>query len=193
MDGDLKKCVDLLKSNKIHRVIVEDIKTSTFTGYITYEAIFEYFITNYYSDMFAFKINFNQFKSESKKIITVDKNETIYNCLLSFWNNKISILPVVDGNDYFGFFFLKDIVYFFSNGDKFSFTDPISKFLIELYDGVESEMPYGRERIVISNNNDHTLKEIFEMMAQSPERKIILNTNEIITISDLFRMCDKKY
>jgi signal-transduction protein with cAMP-binding, CBS, and nucleotidyltransferase domain len=109
-----------MKKNKIHRVIVEDTKTSTFTGFITYETIFDYFVNNYYSDMLAFHININELNIKKQNIITVSKNETIYNCLLCFWNFKISVLPIIDGDTNFGFFFLKDIVYFFSNGEKFS-------------------------------------------------------------------------
>jgi CBS domain-containing protein len=110
-----------MKKNKIHRVIVEDPKTSTFTGFITYETVYEYFISNYYSDMLAFHLPVNELNIKTKNPITVNKNETIYSCLLKIWNTKISVLPVLDEkNKYFGFFFLKDIVYFFSNGEKFS-------------------------------------------------------------------------
>jgi CBS domain-containing protein len=109
-----------MKNNKIHRVIVEDNKTSTYTGFITYETIFEYFFSNYYSDMVAFHLNINTMNIISRNLITTDKDETIYNCLLKFWFHKISILPIVDGDSYFGFFYLKDIVYFFANGEKFS-------------------------------------------------------------------------
>ena len=123
MDGNLKECVELMKFNKIHRVIVEDTKSSTFTGLITYETIFEYFVSNYYSDeMIGFHLKVNDSNVVTKKMITVNKNETIYNCLLNFWNNKISIIPIYDfeADSYFGFFYLKDIVYFFANGEKFS-------------------------------------------------------------------------
>jgi CBS domain-containing protein len=112
-----------MKNNKIHRVIVEDSKISTFTGFITYETIFEFFFNNYYSDMIAFHININECNLITTQIITVSKNETIYNCLLTLWNKKISVLPIVDdsdGNKLFGFFYLKDLVYFFANGENFS-------------------------------------------------------------------------
>jgi CBS domain-containing protein len=111
-----------MRENRIHRVIIEDTKSSTFTGFITYETIFEYFLSNYYSDMICFHLNIQNTNIMTTNIIWVDKNETIYNCLLKFWTHRISILPVFDKdtNSYFGFFYLKDIVYFFANGEKFS-------------------------------------------------------------------------
>lgn len=129
LDGNLKDCVDLMKKNKIHRVIVEDTKTNantglksnSFTGFITYETIFEYFVSHYYSDMLAFHVAANETNIVTNKLVIVDKNETIYDCLLKFWIHKISIIPIYDHETetLFGFFYLKDIVYFFANGEKF--------------------------------------------------------------------------
>ena len=51
LDGNLKDCIQLIRDNHIHRIVVEDQKSSTITGFITYEAIFEFFIENYYSSM----------------------------------------------------------------------------------------------------------------------------------------------
>ncbi len=109
-----------MKKNKIHRVIIEDSKNLTFTGFITYETIFEYFIGNYYSDMIAFHLSLNNFNLITTKLITANKSDTIYDCLVKFWNHKISVLPICDEGFYFGFFYLKDIIYFFANGEKFS-------------------------------------------------------------------------
>jgi CBS domain-containing protein len=111
-----------MKNNRIHRVIVEDSKNSTFTGFITYETIFEYFVGNYYSDMIGFHLEIENLNIITKNIITVNKDETLLNCLEKFWYHKISVLPIVDNetSSIFGFFYLKDIVYFFANGEKFS-------------------------------------------------------------------------
>jgi CBS domain-containing protein len=109
-----------MKKNKIHRIIVEDMKVSTFTGFITYETIFDYFITNYYSDMVAFKASASSLDIMTKKVITADKDETLYNCLLKLWQHKISLIPVLHGNSLYGFLFLKDIIYLFGNGEKFA-------------------------------------------------------------------------
>jgi CBS domain-containing protein len=110
-----------MRNNKIHRVIVEDSKVSTFTGFITYETIFEFFFNNYYSsDMIGFHINVKELSLITMEPLTADKSETIYNCLLMIWNKKISILPITSEGQLYGFFYLKDLVYFFTNGEIFS-------------------------------------------------------------------------
>ncbi len=110
-----------MKTNKIHRVIVEDSKSSTYTGFITNETIFEYFIENHYSDMEVFQGLFKDFNLSTNNLITVDKNETIYNCLMMLYDNRISFLPILEEDkELFGFLYLKDIVYFFANGEKFT-------------------------------------------------------------------------
>lgn len=129
MDGNLKECIDLMKNNKIHRVIVEDSKAATFTGFITYETIFEYFISNHYSDMFSFHVKLNCLNISTNNMISATKDDTIYNCLIKFSIHKISVLPILDGDEYFGFFYLKDIIYFFANGEKFSVYHFIKLFL----------------------------------------------------------------
>lgn len=73
------------------------------------------------------------------------------------------------------------------------FNDTISKFLEDLYDGVSDELPLGKDRIFFSKNLDFNIKELFENMSLSPERKIFAldDSNEfvgIITLSDLFKI-----
>jgi len=109
-----------MKNNKIHRVIVEDTKAVIFTGFITYETIFEYFISNHYSDMASFQLKLNSLNIITTNLVCAAKEETIYDCLIKFLIHKISVLPITDGDEYYGFFYLKDIIYFFANGEKFS-------------------------------------------------------------------------
>jgi predicted transcriptional regulator len=70
--------------------------------------------------------------------------------------------------------------------------DPISKLLTDLYHDVDDEYPLGKERIVICENSDFDLKETLELMAMSPERKIIIAPDNrpigIITMSDIFKI-----
>ena len=199
LDGNLKECLDLMKKNKIHRVIIEDTKSSTFTGFVTFEIIFDFFFNNFYSDMVNFNNEISSMNIISNKIITAKKSDTIYSCLVKFWTHKVSILPIEDDMndgdcDYFGYFFLKDIVYFFSNGDKFSFTDSIEKFIKDVYEDIEVERPYGKERIVITELEGTNLKTAMEMMTLSPERKIIFKNKNcdrpigILTLSDIFKI-----
>jgi predicted transcriptional regulator len=110
-----------MKTHKIHRVIIEDEKTKNFTGFITYETIFEFFVNNYYSDMIPLQIKLSEMDLLTKNIITVNKNDSIFNSLIKFWEHRISFLPIKDEeNGFFGYLYLKDIVYFFANGEKFS-------------------------------------------------------------------------
>ena len=122
LDGNLRECIDLMRNNKIHRIIVEDSKNSNLTGFITYETIFEFFINNYYSDMQCFQFKVEETNIVNKKLICIYKNNTIYESLIKFYLHKISILPVLDNetNKLFGFFFLKDLIYFFANSEKFA-------------------------------------------------------------------------
>lgn len=126
LDGNLQECIKIIKENRIHRVVVEDSKTTTVTGFITYEAIFEFFIENYYSEMTEFNIPISSLNIISTDIICLKKTETIYKCMEIFHSKKISLLPIIEGEsdnvELFGFVYLKDIIYFFSNGDKFNVT-----------------------------------------------------------------------
>lgn len=122
LDGNLKDCIDLMRNNKIHRIIVEDSKNSNLTGFITYETIFEFFINNYYSDMTCFQLKVEESIIINRNLIFIYKNTTIYESLIKFCINKISLLPVLDNetNKIYGFFYLKDLIYFFANSEKFT-------------------------------------------------------------------------
>ncbi len=115
--------IELLKTNRIHRVIVEDLKMNSFTGFITYENIFEYFLENYYSDkMDWFKTDISLLSINEKEIICVYKNETIIRALEILHENKISTLPVLDqeSNEIYAILYLKDIIFLFNNDEKFT-------------------------------------------------------------------------
>ena len=191
LDGNLQECIKLIKENRIHRIVVEDLKSSTITGFITYEAIFEFFIENYYSDMTEFNMSIKELNIVSKDVITLDKKETIFKCMETFYTKKISLIPIIDkdnNNEIFGYVYLKDIMYFFSNGDKFTFSDPIENMLIDLYEDIDLERPLGKERIV-EVNVDTNLKEVLEQMSICPERKLIVREHNdigIITLSNIF-------
>jgi len=196
LDGNLYESIDIMRNNKIHRIIIEDAKNANLTGFITYETIFEFFITNYYNcDMTNFQFDVQKTNIINKKLIYVGKDTSIYESLIKFHLHKISMLPVVDEvtNKIYGFFYLKDLIYFFANSEKFKFKDTISKFLDDLYEGVSEELPLGKDRLFYCKNLDFNIKELFENMSLSPERKIfaIDDNNEfrgIITLSDLFKI-----
>jgi predicted transcriptional regulator len=189
LDKNLQDVLSLIKSNKIHRIVVEEQKSNSVTGFITYEAIFEFFIENYFSEMTEFEIKLKEIDGIiTKNIITLNKTDSIFKALDLFYSKKISILPILDGNEIFGYFYLKDIIYFFSNGEKFNFSDNIEKFLNDLYENVDDEKPLGNKRI-IEVNDEMNLKNIFENMSICPERKLIIkdgNKIGLITLSNCF-------
>ena len=189
LDKNLQDVLSLIKTNKIHRIVVEEQKSNSVTGFITYEAIFEFFIENYFSEMTEFEIKLKEIDGiVTKNIITLNKTDSIFKALDLFYSKKISILPILDGNEIFGYFYLKDIIYFFSNGDKFNFNETIEKFLNDLYENVDDEKPLGNKRI-IEVNYEMNLKNIFENMSICPERKLIVkdgNKIGLITLSNCF-------
>jgi predicted transcriptional regulator len=189
LDKNLQDVLNLIKTNKIHRIVVEEQKSNSVTGFITYEAIFEFFIENYFSEMTEFEIKLKDIDGIiTKNIITLNKTDSIFKALDLFYSKKISILPILDGNEIFGYFYLKDIIYFFSNGDKFNFYETIEKFLNDLYENVDDEKPLGKKRI-IEVDYEMNLKNIFENMSICPERKLIVkdgNKIGLITLSNCF-------
>ena len=188
LDGNLQDCIKLIKDNHIHRIVVEDQKSSTITGFITYEAIFEFFIENYYSSMKEFEIQLKNVNIISKNVFFLNKNDTLYKAMELFCTKKISLIPIMDNKEIFGFIYLKDIIYCFSNGNNLNFTTNLGSFLEDLYEGVDSEKPYGKKRITELDETTN-LKKVFEEMSICPERKLIVKYHDhigIITLSNIF-------
>lgn len=189
-DSNLEECVKTIKKNNIHRLIVQDRKSNNLSGFITYETIFEYFIENYYSSMNEFKISLKNFDIIVKNIITLNKKESLHKGMETFYKEGISMIPITDDyGDIFGYFYLKDIIYFFSTGEKFNFNYTIEDFLKDLYEDVDKEIPYGKTRIVeVEESSD--LKHAFEQMSISPERKLIIRKNSkigVVALYDIFK------
>jgi len=62
-----------------------------------------------------------------------------------------------------------------------------------LYRDVSDELPFGKDRIYYCSNLDFNIKELFEHMSLSPERKIFAANEKdefigLITLSDLFKI-----
>lgn len=189
-DSNLEECVKTIKKNNIHRLIVQDRKSNNLSGFITYETIFEYFIENYYSSMNEFKISLKNLDIIVKNIITLNKKESLHKGMETFYKEGISMIPITDDyGDIFGYFYLKDIIYFFSTGEKFNFNYTIEDFLKDLYEDVDKEIPYGKTRIVeVEESSD--LKHAFEQMSISPERKLIIRKNSkigVVALYDIFK------
>ena len=143
--------------------------------------------------MTEFNVPLKQINLVVNNIITLNKNESLYKCMETFYKEGISMLPILDDDGkIFGYFYLKDIIYFFSMGEKFNFNNTIESFLKDLYEDIENEMPYGKRRIN-ELNDDTNLKNVFELMNISPERKLIVKYNNddskigIIAQYDIFK------
>lgn len=182
----------------MHRIIIEEKSSSQITGFISQETIFDYFINNYYSteniNFFRVQLKVIEKNLMPKSMVSIRADETIISGLQKFWDYKISILPIYehDENNIVGFVFLKDIFYLFSNAEKFSLSDTLGKFLKELYKDIDLTLPLGKERVVICQLGEENLKDIFEKMAISPEKKLVIKNGEhycgIISISDIFNL-----
>ena len=188
LDGNLKDCIQLIRDNHIHRIVVEDQKSSTITGFITYEAIFEFFIENYYSSMKEFEIQLKDVNIISKNVFSLNKEDTLYKAMQLFCTKKISLIPIMDNKEIFGYIYLKDIIYCFSNGNNLNFSTNLGSFLEDLYEGVDNQKPYGKKRITELEESTN-LKKVFEEMSICPERKLIVKYDDhigIITLSNIF-------
>ena len=170
---------------------IRNKKSNNLSGFITYEAIFEYFIENYYSSMTEFHIPLKHLDIIVKNVITLNKNENLHKCMETFYKEGISMLPILDDDKkIFGYFYLKDIIYFFSMGEKFNFNNTVENFLKDLYEDIDDELPYGKKRIK-ELTDDTNLKKVFEEMSTSPERKLIIKNDDtkigIIALYDIFK------
>jgi len=220
LDNNLYDCAKLIKEKKTHRIIIEETKEKpnvvkqsennllllknanyikNYTGFMTYETMFDFLIQNYYGDMKEFQILLNDIIDDNtitnKLTYKFDKDEKVFVVFEQCFLTKLSIMPIYDksNNEIFGYLFLKDLVYFFMKvGIFFTLDDSVEKFLNKLYEGIDDEKPLGKERIKYINikKEKYTMKQIFELLNASPEKKIIVNTGDdlsLITLSNIFK------
>ena len=205
LDTKLKETIKLMQTNKIHRIVVEDTKNQMFVGMLTYETIFNHLINNYYNNnMESFNVSYKKLDIHTKNICFCYEDQTIYSCMFKIWEARVSMLPIYEKNDnqneksskVLGYLFLKDLVYFMTNGDKFKFSDTIKVFLEELYTDVNMEKPLGRDRIVLIDEADeYSFKDILEFIHHSPEKKVIVEKKRepqtiagVISMTDMFKI-----
>ena len=106
-ESNLEECIKTIQKNNIHRLIVKDKKTDNLAGFITYETIFEYFIENYYSEMTEFNVPLKQINLVANNIITLNKSESLYKYMETFYKKEISMLPLLDDDGkIFGYLYL---------------------------------------------------------------------------------------
>lgn len=146
--------------------------------------------------MEAFNVPLSKYSKNiiSQEISFLKKEDTVIEALLMFENKKISLLPVWDNenNSIYGFFFLKDIFYLFTKSHFFSINVSVASFLEDLYKNIESQLPLGKDRLIYIQHNESTIKDVFEKIILSPEKKLIVYEEEkllgIISLSDIFKI-----
>ena len=200
-------------SNKEIKLTTEDTsktlelpsETQNYTGFVTYETVFDFLIYNYYSmEMKEFDLSLEDLKKMpiNSSFIKPLSNYALISeeVHLSFSKNissKNDILPILtnDKNDIFGFLYLRDYLYFVSNCESNqNLTN--EQFLINMYEGIEEGKPYGKERIIFLEYNDETkkikIKNLLERINGAPEKKIVLvnkeegNKLEFISLKNIF-------
>ena len=180
-------------------------ETQNFTGFVTYETVFDFFIYNYYSmEMKEFDLTLEDLKkiplnSSFIKPITNYAliNEEVHSSFSKKISTKSDLLPIYteDKKDIFGFLFLRDYLFFVSNcGSNQNLTN--EQFLISMYEGIDDEKPYGKERIIYLEYNEESkkskIKSLLEKINGAPEKKIVLKDIEdgnklyIISLKSIF-------
>jgi hypothetical protein len=185
---------DVLKLNveeKSNNNLEIPSETQNFTGFVTYETVFDFLIYNYYSmEMKEFDLSLEELRkipSNSSFIIPINTfslmTEKAHSSFSKNITSKSDILPILtnDKKDIFGFLFLRDYLYFVSNCE--SNQDLTNEeFLNNMYEGIDSEKPLGKERIIYLEYNDITkkykIKELLEKINGAPEKKIVLKYKE---------------
>ena len=200
---------DVLKLNveeKSNNNLEIPSETQNFTGFVTYETVFDFLIYNYYSmEMKEFDLSLEELRkipSNSSFIIPINSfslmTEKVHSSFSKNITSKSDILPILtnDKKDIFGFLFLRDYLYFVSNCE--SNQDLTNEeFLNNMYEGIDSEKPLGKERIIYLEYNDITkkykIKELLEKINGAPEKKIVLKYKEdennlffIISLKSIF-------
>ena len=180
-------------------------ETQNYTGFVTYETVFDFLIYNYYSiemkefnltleDLRKLPLNFSFIKPIENSVLM---NEEVHSSFSKYISSKKDLLPILTGdkNDVFGFLYLRDYLYFISNCESNqSLTN--EQFLINMYEGIDDNKPYGKERIIYleydENSKKLKIKELLEKINAAPEKKIVLRDAEegnklyIISLNSIF-------
>jgi len=109
----LDNAIDKMLSTGLHKVFIEQEKSNKiFCGFITYELIFEFFFNNFYEGMDSIQIvevkDLDFFKNS---LIKLNKDDSIITCFHNFERYKVSFIPVMNGEEIYGYLFLKDFIY----------------------------------------------------------------------------------
>ena len=180
-------------------------ETQNYTGFVTYETVFDFLIYNYYSmEMKEFDLSLEELKNISLNSSFIKPltnfalvNEEVHSSFSKNITSKNDILPILtnDKKEIFGFLYLRDYLYFVSNCESNqNLTN--EQFLSNMYEGIDDAKPFGKERIIFLEYNDDSkklrIKELLEKINGAPEKKIIIKDKDdgdklyIISLKNIF-------
>ena len=178
-------------------------KMKSYVGIVTNETIFEYLTFNYYSnDMKEFDLSLNELlilgENTFVQPLTNIKNikEKTYNTFSYYLVENHDIIPIFSDNEIEGFIYPKDFLFYIYNCESDqNLTN--GEFLERLYEDIDDEKPYGKNRVVYLELNDNSktfyVKELIEKLNCSIEKKIVIydpNENNklyLISLKTIFK------
>ena len=195
-----KESTNTVKS--IENIHFED-KMKSYVGIVTNETIFEYLTFNYYSnDMKEFNLSLNELlilgeNTFLKPLTNIkDAKEKTYNTFNYHLVGNYDIIPIFSENEIEGFIYPKDFLFYIYNCESDQNLNN-KEFLEKLYEDIDDEKPYGKNRVVFLELNDTTktyyVKELIESLNCSIEKKIVifeLNDNNklfLISLKTIFK------
>ena len=180
-------------------------ETQNYTGFVTYETVFDFLIYNYYSmEMKEFDLSLEELRNISLNSSFIKPltnfalvDEEVHSSFSKNITSKNDILPILtnDKKEIFGFLYLRDYLYFVSNCESNqNLTN--EQFLSNMYEGIDDAKPFGKKRIIfLEYNNDSKklrIKELLEKINGAPEKKIIIKDKDdgdklyIISLKNIF-------
>ena len=189
-----KESTNTVKS--LENIHFED-RMKSYVGIVTNETIFEYLTFNYYSnDMKEFNLSLNELlilgENTFLKPLTnyKDAKEKTYNTFNYHLVGNFDIIPIFSDNEIEGFIYPKDFLFYIYNCESDQNLNN-KEFLEKLYEDIDDEKPYGKNRIVFLELNDTTktyyVKELIESLNCSIEKKIVIfdpnDNNKLFLIS----------
>ena len=189
-------------TNSLKNIKFEN-KMKNYVGIVTNETIFEYLSFNYYSnDMKEFDLSLNELlilgeNTFLKPLTNInDSKEKTYNTFNYHLGGHYDIIPIFTDNEIEGFIYPKDFLFYIYNCESDqNLTN--REFLENLYEDIDDEKPYGKNRVVYLELNDTTktfyVKELIERLNCSIEKKIVLidpNDNKklfLISLKTIFK------
>ena len=186
-------------SNQILDNIHFENSMKNYVGIITNETIFEYLFLNYYSnDMKEFNLSLNELfilgEKENtflKPLTNIQNSEDkVSNTFNYHFDGNYDIIPIFSDKEIEGFIYPKDFLFYIYNCENEKNLSN-KNFLEKLYEDIDDEKPYGKNRVVYLEINDNSktlyVKELIEKLNVSIEKKIVLfdpnDINKLFLIS----------